>query len=216
MLPRLYAIIDADLCVQRSITPVNHARALISAGCTLIQYRNKSQDKQGSTRTMLADALAIRNIGPPHVKLIMNDRADLCLAACFDGVHLGQDDLSITSSRKLCPTPLIIGLSTHNADQLVAADATSADYLAIGPIFTTSSKSNPDPNVGIEGLRTVRKLTMKPLVAIGGITLENCRAVIDSGADSVAVISALLPETAEADPAGSVQKRVEAFLRVLG
>jgi len=167
-------------------------------------------------REMLTDALAIRTFAPPHIKLIMNDRADLCLAARFDGVHLGQDDLSIDSARSLCKPPFIIGLSTHNADQLTLADATSADYVAIGPIFSTSSKENPDPVVGIEGLRAVRKLTKKSLVAIGGITLGNCSSVIDAGADSVAVISALLPDKNEADPVGSIQKRVEAFLRVLG
>jgi len=108
---------------QRGITPVDQAQALISAGSTLIQYRNKSQGKQGSTRVMLADALAIRSLAPPHIKLIMNDRVDLCLAAGFDGVHLGQDDLSIISARKLYPPPLIIGLSTHNAEQFAVADA---------------------------------------------------------------------------------------------
>src|SRR6266481_2698583 len=94
MLPRLYAIIDAELCTQRGITPVDQAQALISAGSTLIQYRNKSQGKQGSARVTLADALAIRSLAPPHIKLIMNDRVDHCLAGGFDGVHLGQDDLS--------------------------------------------------------------------------------------------------------------------------
>ena len=215
MLPRLYAIIDAQLCAQRGIAPVDQAQALVSAGCTLLQYRNKNQAQQGSARAMLTDALAIRSLAPPNIKLIMNDRADLCLAARFDGVHLGQDDLSITSARKLCPPPLVIGSSTHNADQLAVADATSADYIAIGPIFATSSKANPGPVVGLEGLRAIRNLTKKPMVAIGGISIENCRSVIDSGADSIALISALLPEACAADPAGSIRKRVEAFLEIL-
>jgi thiamine-phosphate pyrophosphorylase len=124
----------------------------------------------------------------------MNDRADLAVAAGLDGVHLGQDDLSADGGRVQLPSPGIIGVSTHNLVQLEAADKTSADYIAYGPIFATSSKANPDPVVGIEGLREARKRTKKPLVAIGGITLENCRQAIDAGADSVAVISALTKE----------------------
>jgi len=212
MLPRLYAIIDSELCSQRGLSPIDHARVLISAGCMLLQYRNKS----GSARQMLADSLAIRSLAPPHIKLIMNDRADLCLAASFDGVHLGQDDLSAASARQVCPAPMIVGVSTHNMHQVEAADRSSADYIAIGPIFSTSSKVNPDPDVGIDGVRAARKLTEKPLVAIGGITIENCRAIIDAGADSVAIISALLPPVGGPSDEPSISKRVGAFLRVLG
>src|SRR5271168_590202 len=193
VLPRLYVIIDADLCSQRGIAPVKYAKILFSYGCTLIQYRNKS----GNARQMLADALALRSFAPPSIKLIMNDRADLCLAARFYGVHLGQDDLSIDSARRICPEPMMVGVSTHNPQQVSIAEQTSSDYIAIGPVFPTSSKANPDPNIGLDGLRAARKLTKKPLVAIGGITLENCRAVIDAGADSVAIISALFPSQGE-------------------
>ena len=127
-----------------------------------------------------------------HVRLIMNDRADLCLAADFGGVHIGQDDLSAESVRKIIGPDRWLGVSTHNPQQLREADLTSADYLAIGPVFATSSKERPDPVVGLEGVRRARALTRKPLVAIGGITRANAASVVEAGADSVAVISDLL------------------------
>ena len=136
----------------------------------------------------------------------MNDRADLCVAASFDGLHLGQDDLLPESARKIIGPARWLGISTHNPDQIAEADRTSADYLAIGPVFATSSKANPDPVVGLNGIRLARELTSKPLVAIGGITRVNALSVIEAGADSVAVISDLLR-----DP----RKSAEEFLRVL-
>ncbi|MGO9088412.1 MAG: thiamine phosphate synthase [Candidatus Sulfotelmatobacter sp.] len=141
------------------------------------------------------------------VRLIMNDRADLCLAANFDGVHVGQDDLSPESVRKIIGAERWLGVSTHNPEQLREADLTSADYLAIGPVFATSSKEKPDPVVGLDGVRRARALTRKPLVAIGGITRANAASVIEAGADSVAVISDLLK-----DP----RKSAEEFFRILG
>jgi len=140
------------------------------------------------------------------VKLIMNDRADLCLAAGFDGLHVGQDDLSPEAARMIIGPARWLGVSTHNAEQLAEADKTSAEYLAIGPVFATSSKANPDPVVGLAGVRRARELTRKPLVAIGGITRANARSVIEAGADSVAVISDLLR-----DP----RKSAEEFFRIL-
>ena len=137
----------------------------------------------------------------------MNDRADLCIAAGFDGVHLGQDDLSPEGARKVIGENLWMGLSTHNPKQVEAADQTSADYIAIGPVFATSSKANPDPVIGLDGIREARRLTRKPLVAIGGITRANCLSVMEAGADSVAVISDLIREP---------RKSVEEFLRILG
>jgi thiamine-phosphate diphosphorylase len=141
----------------------------------------------------------------------MNDRADLCLAADFDGVHVGQDDLSPEAVRKIISSgdqgpERWLGVSTHNPEQLREADLTSADYLAIGPVFATSSKEKPDPVVGLEGVRRARALTRKPLVAIGGITRANAVSVIEAGADSVAVISDLIR-----DPG----KSAEEFLRIL-
>ena len=206
---------------------------LAAAGCTLLQYRNKS----GNARQMLEEARELRvrlwagtdtklprptataelrsdwtgEGARPHtssnVKLIMNDRADLCLAAQYDGLHIGQDDLLPESARGIIGSARWLGVSTHNPEQLAEADKTSADYLAIGPIFATVSKANPDPVVGLEGVRRARGLTRKPLVAIGGITRANALSVIDAGADAVAVISDLLR-----DPG----KSAEEFLRVLG
>ena len=165
---------------------------LIRGGATLLQYRNKTQ--QG--RELLADAQAMKRVAGEHptVQLIMNDRADLCLAAGFDGVHLGQDDISPKGARMLCKPPMIVGVSTHNPEQIEAANGQPVDYIAIGPVFATASKANPDPVVGLEGVRRARTLTAKPLVAIGGITRANCREVIEAGADSIAVISDLLNE----------------------
>ena len=202
MLPRLYPIVDAS-CFREYAALFAAAEELVAAGCTLLQYR----DKSGNARQMLDQARELRARLGPSIKLIMNDRADLCLAAGFDGLHIGQDDLSPESARRIIGPDRRLGVSTHNPEQLAEADKTSADYLAIGPVFATASKANPDPVVGLEGLRRARELTCKPLVAIGGITRSNARSVIDAGADSVAVISDLLR-----DP----RKSAEEFLKVLG
>ena len=201
-LPRLYPILDAP-CFPNAAEMFATAEELAATGCMLLQYRNKS----GSARQMLAEARELRARLGPAVKLIMNDRADLCLAAQYDGLHIGQDDLLPESARRIIGPARWLGVSTHNPEQLAEADNTSADYLAIGPVFATSSKANPDPVVGLAGVRRARELTRKPLVAIGGITRANARSVIDAGADAVAVISDLLP-----DP----RKSAEEFLRVLG
>jgi thiamine-phosphate pyrophosphorylase len=179
------------------------AEELAAAGCTLLQYR----DKSGSARHMLDEARELRARLGANVKLIMNDRADLCLVAEFSGLHIGQDDLSPDAARRIIGPDPWLGVSTHNPEQLAEADKTSADYLAIGPVFATSSKANPDPVVGLEGLRRARELTRKPLVAIGGITRANARSVIEAGADALAVISDLLR-----DPRKSAQE----FFRILG
>src|SRR6266852_4958399 len=187
LLPRLYAILDAG-CFPDANAMFAAAEELATAGCTLLQYRNK----KGSARRMLDDARELKSRLAPTVELIMNDRADLCLAAGFDGLHIGQDDLSPESARKIIGPARWLGVSTHNPEQLAEADKTSADYLAIGPVFATTTKANPDPVVGLEGIRRARGLTRKPLVAIGGITRASARSVIEAGADAVAVISDLL------------------------
>ena len=202
VLPRLYPILDTSLSADRNDL-LAAAIELADAGCTLLQYRNKS----GNARQMLDEARELKSRVGDRVKLIMNDRADLCLAAGFDGLHVGQDDLSADAARRIIGPNRWLGVSTHNPDQLGEADKTSADYLAVGPVFATSSKANPDPVVGLEGVRRARELTRKPLVAIGGITRANARSVIDAGADTVAVISDLIR-----DPG----KSAEEFLRILG
>jgi len=201
LLPRLYPILDSG-CFPDADAMVNATEELAAAGCTLLQYRNKS----GSVRPTLDDAHKLRELLGSTVKLIMNDRADLCLAAGFDGLHIGQDDLLPESARQIIGAGRWLGISTHNPEQIVEAGETSADYLAIGPIFATSSKANPDAVVGLEGIRRARELTRKPLVAIGGITRANARSVIDAGADAVAVISDLLRVPG---------KSAEEFLRIL-
>ena len=214
--PQLYPIVDASSFATTSDL-VDFAEQLIQSGCTLLQYRNKS----GNARVMLEQARELRRLsraeptlslpkGTPTLhgpKLIMNDRADIALVAELDGVHVGQDDLLPESVRKIIGPDRWLGVSTHNPDQLAEADKTSADYLAIGPVFSTSSKEKPDPVVGLEGVRRARQLTRKPLIAIGGITRSNAASVIAAGADSVAVISDLLR-----DP----RKSAEEFLRLLG
>jgi thiamine-phosphate pyrophosphorylase len=187
VIPRLYPILDAG-CFADAAEMFSAAEEFAASGITLLQYRNKS----GNARQMLAQARELRADVGASVKLIMNDRADLCLAASFNGLHIGQDDLSPEAARSIIGPARWLGVSTHNPEQLAEADKTTADYLAIGPIFATSSKANPDPTVGLDGLRRARQLTRKPLVAIGGITRANARSVIDAGADSVAVISDLL------------------------
>ncbi len=172
--PRLYAIVDAA-SFPTTEDLIAYADELVAGGCTLLQYRNK----RGNARVMLEQARELRRqsrarVPAPHIpKLIMNDRADLALIAEFDGVHVGQDDLSPESVRRIIGPDRWLGVSTHNPEQLAEADRTSADYLAIGPVFSTSSKERPDPVVGLEGVRRARLLTRKPLVAIGGITRRN-------------------------------------------
>jgi thiamine-phosphate pyrophosphorylase len=200
--PRLYPILDATSFLD-SQALFSAAEELMAGGVTLLQYRNKG----GAAREMLEQALELKRRIRGSAKLIMNDRADLCLTAGCDGVHVGQDDLSPAGARKVIGERLWLGVSTHNSEQVKEADKTSADYLAIGPVFSTLSKANPDAVIGLEGVRNARALTRKPLVAIGGINRANCRAVIEAGADSVAVISDLMREP---------RKSAEEILRILG
>jgi thiamine-phosphate pyrophosphorylase len=202
LLPKLYAILDVS-CFSDIQKFMKAAEELVEAGVILIQYRNKSAD----ARTTLAQARELKLRVGSRSRLIMNDRTDLCLAAEFDGVHVGQDDLSAESVRKIIGPHRWLGVSTHNSEQVAEADRTSADYIAIGPVFATASKAKPDPVVGSAGVRHARKLTRKPLVAIGGITRENCLSVIEAGADSIAVLSDLVRDR---------RKSAEDFLRILG
>jgi thiamine-phosphate pyrophosphorylase len=204
-LPRLYAIVDVScfaMPLRTTAAIVDYARDLVAGGATLIQYRNKV----GTTREMLDHAREVRRALPENVILIMNDRADVCIAAELQGVHVGQFDLSPEGARTVIGPHRILGVSTHNLEQLQQADAGPADYIAFGPVFATSSKRNPDPVVGLDGIRAARAVTKKPLVGIGGITRANARSVIDAGADSVAVIADLLSSPA---------KVAEEFLRLL-
>jgi thiamine-phosphate pyrophosphorylase len=200
--PKLYAILD-PACFPTAEQLFAAAVDLTSSGITLVQYRSKLDDPQA----ILEHARELKKRIGSRARLIMNDRPDLCVAAEFDGVHVGQDDLSPESARKIIGPERWLGLSTHNPEQVAQANFSSANYVAIGPVFATASKANPDPVIGLAGVARARQLTRKPLVAIGGILPENCRSVIDAGADSVAVISALVRSPA---------KTAEEFLRILG
>ena len=212
VLPPLYPIIDFSCFVAQSDPVwaiVRYTEELICAGATLIQLRDKSEP--ANTRRFLSCARELRRVTLDRATLIINDRIDLCLASDADGVHLGQDDLSPEAARRIFGQikdgrTRIIGFSTHNLAQVREADALPVDYIAIGPVFATGSKVNPDPVVGLEGVRQARQVTRKPLIAIGGITRLNCAQVKDSVADSVAVISDLLE---------SPGKAVADFLRIL-
>ena len=202
-LPKLYAIVDVTCFAPQLRTTnsiVEFARDLSEGGVTLLQYRNK----EGDTRQMLTHAREIKRVLERKVTLIMNDRADICVALGYDGVHLGQEDLPAEGAR-LVVGERIVGVSTHNPKQVKDADAGPADYIAIGPVFPTTGKKNPDALVGIEGVRQARAATKKPLVAIGGITRQNAKSVVEAGADSVAVISDLL---------SSPRRAAEEFLRL--
>jgi thiamine-phosphate pyrophosphorylase len=190
-LPWLYAIADAQVLAARGIALADFARGLRDAGATLLQYRNKT----GSPQEILQAAAILREVfAGSGATLVMNDRADLTVLAGFDGVHVGQNDLSPDDARTVVRAKRIVGVSTHNDAQVRVADASWADYIAIGPVFATGTKENPDSVVGLEGIRRARALTIKPLVAIGGITRENARSVLDAGADSIAVISGLIAQ----------------------
>ena len=213
MISRLYPIVDVDQLRagfdEQSLLNVvcEYAMELASAGATLIQYRAKHL----SPREMLSHGRELRRGVPREVKLVMNDRADLCLAANFDGVHIGQDDLSPAAVRRIIGSERILGVSTHSVAQFTRSLESPADYLAVGPIFETSSKLNPDPVVGLDLLRAARQLLSgrkdsRPLIAIGGITRANAAEVFATGADSVAVISDLVT---------SPRVSAEAFLAIL-
>ena len=203
-LPRLYAIIDP--AQSGEIAPAEIARILLEAGVRLIQYR----DKRATSRQLLLAAGEIAGqVQQSSAFFIVNDRADVARVLNAHGVHLGQDDLPVDLARRVLQPGQWIGFSTHTLDQVKEADETSADYIAFGPIFSTRSKENPDPVVGLDGLRRARLATRKPLVAIGGITLENARATLEAGADSVAVISALLSAPDVAQCASEFLRAVE-------
>jgi thiamine-phosphate pyrophosphorylase len=188
-LPRVYPITDTR------ISGLSHAEqvALFAAGgATVVQLR----DKHAPALEFYEQAKAALEVARKRgVQLMINDRVDIALVVGADGVHLGQDDLPPDAVRRLLGDDVVIGFSTHNLSQAVAASTWPIDYLAIGPIFATSTKENPDPVVGLEGLRAVREAVgERPLVGIGGVTPVNAREVIQTGADSVALISGLLTE----------------------
>jgi thiamine-phosphate pyrophosphorylase len=204
VLPRFYPILDAGLLLGTGLSIESFAHELRAAGIRFLQYR----DKDAADELLLERAAMLRAIFPASDScLILNDRVPLVVSAGYDGVHVGQEDLSPVQARRFLGSEIVVGVSTHGEAQLLDAAMSPVDYVAIGPVFTTSSKQVPDPVVGLEGVRAARAITDKPLVAIGGITRANCGAVIEAGADSVAVISDLIQNPG---------KSVEEFFTRLG
>jgi thiamine-phosphate pyrophosphorylase len=196
----LYIILDPSVCPARPLVEVLTAAA--EAGASLFQYRNKT----ASMKDAYVEALALRQAAAKAgVLFIVNDRCDLALAVDADGVHLGQEDLPLDLARKVMGPDKLIGISTHNPDQVRNATAGKPDYLGFGPIFKPGSKQDHDPVVGLEGLRAMRSLTSLPVFAIGGIQIDQAGEVICAGANGVAVISAILK-------APDISYAVKAFL----
>jgi thiamine-phosphate pyrophosphorylase len=206
-LPKLYPILDAGLLAARGLDLRRAAEQMRAAGVGLLQYR----DKTGSPQSMLRNAVVVREtFAGTDCRLILNDRADLAVFAGWGGVHVGQGDLLPEDARRVVGVERWVGVSTHNEEQVRLADASCADYVAVGPVFATGTKLDAEPVIGLEGVRRARALTAKPMVAIGGITRANARSVIEAGADSVALISALFVE------GESVEKVARDFLEILG
>jgi thiamine-phosphate pyrophosphorylase len=207
VLPRLYAILDIDLLARRELRPLDVLELWLDAGVRLIQLRAKSM-ASGAMLTLADDM--VRRCRAAGAIFIVNDRADIARLSGADGVHLGQEDLAPVGVRALLPPPAMIGLSTHSTGQLDAACQAPITYLAIGPVFDTTSKAKPDPVVGLDGVAAAAvRASAKglPVVAIGGITLERAPSVIGAGASSVAVISDLLE--------GDLSVRARAYLKAL-
>ena len=196
----LYIILDPSVCPARPLVEVLTASA--EAGAMLFQYRNKT----ASMKEAYIEALALRQAAAKAgVLFIVNDRCDLALAVGADGVHLGQGDLPLELARKVMGSDKLIGISTHNPDQVQEATVWKPDYLGFGPIFKPGSKQDHDPVVGLEGLRAIRALTSLPVFAIGGIQIDQVREVMREGANGIAVISAILK-------APDISLAVKAFL----
>ncbi len=225
----LYGIVDRATLDARGIAVCEFARELRDAGVRLVQYRDKVNGPQGILRAANEMDEAFEGV---EITRIMNDRADLAVLAGWDGVHVGQGDLSVEAARRVLVSrdkiqgsfdsalraPLrmtahkagVVGISTHKEDNVRAAVESGPEYVAVGPVFATASKANPDPVVGVELVRTARALTELPIVAIGGITLANVRSVIEAGVDAVAVIGGLFVE------GRTVREVARDFLEVLG
>jgi thiamine-phosphate pyrophosphorylase len=204
-LPRLYPILDTGLLAQRGIAAAQAAEAILDAGAGILQFRHKGH----WTREVFAEAEAVAKLcRDASAQFVVNDRADLA-RMMNAALHLGQDDLPPSAARRVMGSDSLIGFSTHNEEQLCAAREEPVNYLALGPIFGTSSKENPDPVVGIDELRRLRGFTVLSLVAIGGITRANALDVLAAGADSVAIIGDLIPQD------GSIHSRVREWVSVL-
>lgn len=192
-LPVLYAIADTETLAKRGVSLRDFVAELLAAGVEMVQLRNKT----GSPQEILQQAAEITAlVAGTRCTPVMNDRADLACLAGWHAVHVGHRDTPPDAVRRILTgaarRPIVdssfVGVSTHDDEQVRAADAGEADYVAVGPVFATGTKADAEPVIGLEGVRRARRLTRKPLVAIGGITLEEAAAARAAGADSVAVI----------------------------
>lgn len=201
MLPRFYPILDPEIARHHGVDPITAAEQILKGGAKILQFRYKGF----FSREVFAQLERVSELcHDSGVLFVVNDRADLA-AITSAALHLGQDDLTPSAARKVVGAETLIGFSTHNERQLRAAAAEPANYLALGPMFGTSSKVDPDPVVGIDELRRLRPLTDRPLVAIGGITRSNAQSVLTAGADSVAIIGDLFA-------GGNVRARTEEWV----
>lgn len=199
-LPRLYAIADSQFG-----DPVAVGRRLLAGGARLIQVR----DKESTAESLVERVRGLVEAATDDASIIVNDRADVALVTGADGVHLGQTDLPPASARELLGPEALIGTSTHNLEQARRAQDLPVDYLAVGPVFRTATKSDPDPELGLEGLEAVCRISRLPVVAIGGIGLTDVADVLQAGAASVAVIRDLIGQ-------GDVESRTRRYLDALG
>jgi thiamine-phosphate pyrophosphorylase len=205
-LPRFYPILDTGAVECAGLLIIEAATAVLDAGAGILQLRHKEHFDRRMFETSRQVAALCRKAG---ALFVINDRADM--AVLLDAaLHVGQDDLPAIESRALIGSGRLLGVSTHNEVQVVASNADPVDYVAIGPMFETGSKRNPDPVVGVGELSRLRRLTRRPVVAIGGIKRENCRSVLEAGADSVAVIGDLFPPGCSLI---GLQQRAEEWMR---
>ena len=205
--PRVYPILDAETLAQHGIALDTAAAALLEGGAGILQVRQKGHWTRRVFESARQVACLCREAG---AVLVVNDRADFAMLL-EAGLHIGQDDLAPRDARKLIGPDALLGFSSHNLEQLSAAGGEPVDYVALGPVYPTSSKHNPDPVVGVDEVRRLRPLIEKPLVAIGGITRANAAGVFNAGADSVAVISDLVPQC---PTARSLRERMEEWQRI--
>ncbi|MGH9696591.1 MAG: thiamine phosphate synthase [Bryobacteraceae bacterium] len=205
-LPPLYPILDTATFESRGFDVLESARTLIAAGVRILQYRHKREFTQGRYDEAAQIAEECRLAG---AKFVINDRADFA-SLLSAGLHIGQEDLPAEAARQVLGPERLLGFSTHNESQLRTGAQSPADYLALGPMYATVSKEKPDPIVGVAELARLRKLTSKPLVAIGGITIENAGDVLAAGADSVAAIAGLLPDSPDLK---ALSERVRQWLK---
>ena len=205
--PRVYPILDTETLAQHGIALDTAAAALLEGGAGILQVRQKGHWTREVFESARRVGCLCREAG---AVLVVNDRADFAMLL-EGGLHIGQEDLAPRDARKLIGPDALLGFSSHNLEQLSAAGGEPVDYVALGPVYPTSSKHNPDPVVGVDEVRRLRPLIEKPLVAVGGITRANAAGVLNAGADSVAVISDLVPQN---PTARSLRERMEEWQRI--